>query len=206
MTVREIICPTCGAPRRVTNPGTLMVVCEFCGSAVFWDAEQVRAAGRKAALSEGFTRLYRGATGTLRGKRFVAEGRVRYSFGRGFWDEWHLRYADGGDGWLTEDNHELCVETRVAGATPPSGRFDKLTVGGVEFVVEERGEAECIGGEGELPCVAVPGTRYAYVDGSSPDGKHSVGVEYDASPPTVFVGDWLVAEDLTLDDEGEDWE
>jgi len=211
MTAREINCPNCGAPRRVENPGTLMFVCEYCGAAVYWDEGQVRASGQKAALTEGFTRLYRGATGRLRGKRFTTEGRVRYSFGRGFWDEWYLRFDDGATAWLTEDNHEICVEAKLAGVTdvaevpPPQGSFTRASFRGIDFMIEERGEAECIGAEGELPFVVRLGETYRYVDGSSPDGKHSVGIEYDADPPNVFVGDWLRHEDVALDDEGEDW-
>ncbi len=49
------------------------------------------------------------------------------------------------------------------------------------------------------------GERYRYIDGSSPDGKHSLGIEYDAGPGAVFLGDWLAHGELTLDDEGEDW-
>jgi hypothetical protein len=205
MTAREVNCANCGAPRRVENPGTLMFVCEYCGSAVYWDEGQVRASGQKAALTEGFTRLYRGASGSLRGKRFATEGRVRYSFGRGFWDEWYLRFDDGSTAWLTEDNHELCVEARVAEVPPPNGGYARVSIRGIDFVVEERGEAECIGAEGELPFVVRLGEKYRYVDGSSPDGKHAVGVEYDEDPANVFVGDWLVHEDIRLDDEGEDW-
>jgi hypothetical protein len=182
----------------------MMFVCEYCASPVYWDAEQVRSSGRKAALSEGFTRLYRGALGTLRGRRFRTEGRVRYSFGRGFWDEWYLRFDDGTAAWLTEDNHELCLEAQVPGA-PPAGAYARLTIAGQEFVVEERGEAECIGAEGELPFVVEMGETYRYVDGSSPDGRHSLGIEYDAEPPTLFVGDWLRQDELALDDEGEGW-
>ena len=205
MTAREVNCPNCGAPRRVENPGTLMFVCEYCSSAVYWDEGQVRASGQKAALTEGFTRLYRGASGSYRGRRFTTEGRVRYSFGRGFWDEWYLRFDDGSTAWLTEDNHELCLETKAADVPPPNGGFVRLSLHGIDFVVEERGEAECIGAEGELPCVARLGERYRYIDGSSPDGKHSVGIEYDNEPANAFVGEWLGHEDVRLDDEGEDW-
>jgi hypothetical protein len=180
-------------------------VCEYCGSAVYWDADQVRAAGTRAALSEGFTRLYRGATGTVRGKRFEATGRVRYSFGRGFWDEWILRLDDGTTAWLTEDDHELCLERPVDGPPPPDVGGSRVVLGGIEFFVEERGEAELVGAEGELPFVVTLGERYRYVDGSSPDGKHSFGLEYDRAPGAVFLGDWLRPEELTLDDEGEDW-
>jgi hypothetical protein len=80
-----------------------------------------------------------------------------------------------------------------------------VTITGREFVVEERGQAECVGAEGELPFVVQMGESYRYVDGSSPDGKHSLGIEYDEEPATVFVGDWLRADELVLDDEGEGW-
>jgi hypothetical protein len=189
----------------VENPGTLMFVCEYCASVVYWDAGQVRASGQKAALTEGFTRLYRGASGSVRGRRFTTEGRVRYSFGRGFWDEWYVRFDDGSTAWLTEDNHELCLETKVPHASPPDGASAWLSIGGADFAVEERGQAECIGAEGELPFVVRLGDTYRYVDGSSPDGKRAVGIEYDGEPASVFVGDWLAHEDVQLDDEGEDW-
>jgi hypothetical protein len=205
MTLREVNCPTCGAPRRITNPATMMFVCAYCGSPVYWDADQVRSAGTQAALTEGFTRLYREATGSLRGKRFDTLGRVRYGFGRGCWDEWYLRFEDGTTAWLTEDNHELCLEWPMGETPPPDNGFVRLTLRGLDFVVEERGEAECLGAEGELPFVVRLGERYRYVDGSSPDGKHSLGIEYDAAPGAIFLGDWLGHEELALDDEGEDW-
>jgi len=205
MSGREIRCPSCGGPRELTNPGVLMFVCEFCGRAVYWDEEQVRASGEQAALTEGFTRLYRDATGELEGHgRFTAVGRIRYSFGTGFWDEWYLRFADGTHGWLTEDNHELCLEEQVEAQVPEFGTFDRLTVGNLELFVEETGQAVCVGAEGELPMVVLPGERYDYIDGSSPDGRHSLGIEYDDEDrPSVFVGDWIPARELVIDGEGQ---
>jgi Domain of unknown function (DUF4178) len=205
MTIRDVSCPGCGAPRRIANPGTMMFVCTYCGNPVYWDADQVRSVGAKAALTEGFTRLYREAKGSLRGTRFETLGRVRYDFGRGFWDEWYLQFEGGTTAWLTEDNHELCLEWRVNEAPPPDNGFARVTLGGIEFVVEERGEARCVGAEGELPFVVTLGERYRYIDGSSPDGKHSFGIEYDAAPGAVFLGDWLAHGELALDDEGDDW-
>jgi hypothetical protein len=183
----------------------MMFICAYCGVPVYWDVDQVRSAGTKAALTEGFTRLYRDATGSVRGKRFETLGRVRYSFDRGFWDEWYLRFEDGTTAWLTEDNHELCLERGVNETPPPDDGRVRIALGGLEFAVEERGVAECIGAEGELPFLVMLGQRYRYIDGSSPDGKHSLGVEYGDAYGAVFIGDWLGHEELALDDEGEDW-
>ena len=93
-----------------------MAVCEYCGGVACWNEQGLAGTGKRSMLSEGFTRLYRGATGTLRGQRFRVEGRVRYSFGEGFWDEWYVTTPDGTPAWLTEDDHELALQTRYDGS------------------------------------------------------------------------------------------
>ncbi|MDA8020999.1 MAG: DUF4178 domain-containing protein [Thermoanaerobaculia bacterium] len=214
---QSISCPSCGAPKEMRHPGIVMFTCEHCGSPVYWNEEAVRAGGRRAVLDEGFTRLYRGATGTYRRKRFRVLGRVRYLHGRdgvarGFWDEWFLRTSDGRDVWLTEDDHELSLQTRSE--VDDAMAFDRYRVGSrvlhrdTEFVVEEIGVAECFGMEGELPDVWEVGETYPFVDLASPDGRYTLGFEFDEGenePPTAFLGRWLEQSDLRLDDEGVDW-
>ncbi len=209
MRPKEIQCPSCGAVHPVWNPGIMMVVCEYCGNAVYWDEDQIRNAGKQSILPEGFSRLYRGATGELSGRRFVVLGRVRYSFGHGFWDEWFLEYADGTTAWLTEDNHELALETLLESTpVPPFASLypgARLTIEGETFVVEEVGEAECLGMEGDLLHPVLTGERYRYADASSPDGRHTLGIEYDETPPTVYKGAWISHTALKMDEEGDDW-
>ncbi|MFH0902249.1 MAG: DUF4178 domain-containing protein [Pseudomonadota bacterium] len=182
-----------------------MVVCEYCNAAIYWDTEKILNAGKQAALAEGFTRLYRGAIGRIDKRQFQVLGRVRYSFGRGFWDEWYVELGDGTGGWITEDNHELCLEHQVEAAVDSFGSFRRLTIEGSEFVVEESGKAECLGVEGDLPLVITVGESYQFVDGSSPDGRLAMGIEYDQDPPSVFVGRWLAHSEVRLEDEGEEW-
>ena len=209
MEPKNIRCPSCGAEKIITNPGIVTVVCEYCGTAIYWDRDKVMSAGRQSLLPEGFTRLYRGATGRLKGHSFTVTGRVRYSFGKGFWDEWFLEFQNGSLGWLTEDNHELALQTKkeLENCPPP----DSLSPGAIfrafnrEFVVQEVGQAECLGMEGDLPIRVETGEKYLFADASSPDGKYTLGIEYDQEPPSVFLGKWLDYTDLRLDDEGLDW-
>ena len=209
MQPKRISCPSCGAGHDLYNPGIVMIACEYCGNALYWDADKVKDAGQQSILAEGFSRLYRGATGKLKNRSFFVMGRVRYSFGHGFWDEWFLEFGDGSIGWLTEDNHEFALEKRSAAKKLPP--FDKLTPGlrftvrGISFVVEEIGQAECLGMEGDLPIDVQSGETYAFTDASSQDGKHSLGLEYDRQPPVVYFGQWLKYQDIRMDDEGVDW-
>jgi hypothetical protein len=209
MATQTISCPSCGAGHDIHNPGVITVACEYCGNAIYWDKEKITDAGTQSILPEGFSRLFRGAAGKLENRRFLVMGRVRYSFGAGFWDEWFLEFDDGTIGWLTEDNHELILQTRTSPENIPP--FDSLspgkaiTIKGTRFVVNEVGEAECVGMEGDLPIEARTGERYKFVDAASPDGKFVFGIEYDVDPPTVFIGRWLRYSDLVLDDEGLEW-
>ena len=210
MTPQSVSCPSCGATHDVLNPGVITVVCEYCGNAVYWDEEKIRSAGKQSVLPEGFSRLYRGATGSLDHRRFIVMGRVRYSFGKGFWDEWFLEFNDGSIGWLTEDNHELALQTRTSPGRIPAA--ESLHPGksfnirkDTTVVVREVGEAECIGVEGDLPIAVTTGETYKFADAGTPDGRFVFGIEYDADPPTVFIGKWLKYGDLTLDDEGLEW-
>lgn len=218
---RNIPCPSCGAPKELVHPGIVMFTCEHCGTPVYWDEDAVRAGGKHSVLDEGFSRLYRGATGSYRRTRFRVLGRVRYLYGRdgvarGFWDEWFLRTEKGEDVWLTEDDHELSVQSEVT--VDDAMEFERYRLGSrvfhrdTEFLVEEVGVAECFGTEGELPEEWEVGETYPFVDLSSPDGRYSLGLEFDGDsadgdddPPTAFLGRWLEHADLKMDDEGADW-
>jgi hypothetical protein len=186
-----------------------MFSCEFCKSLVYWDQEKIINAGTIAALPEGFSRLYRGATGTLLSKRFVVLGRARYSFCRGFWDEWYVEMHDGKTAWLSEDDHEFCLEGEVEEPPPVDPAALKpraeLSLGGKRFVIEEVGKTSCLGIEGEIPKAVLPDESYSFADGSSVDGQYSLGIEFDGDRPTVFEGHWLRYASIQMDDEGDEW-
>jgi len=207
--VVEFNCPSCGAPHEIRNPGIVKATCEYCGNAVIWDEQRIQDAGKQATLPEGFTRLYRGASGRLLSKRFEVIGRVRYGFGGGFWDEWFVTLQDGRTGWLSEDNHELALQSPLSDARVlPFAQYrpgTQIFVDKTEYLVQEIGEASCLGIEGELPKLVEAGESYPYVDASSPDGRYALGIEYDDDPPTVFHGRWLKQASVKLDDEGRSW-
>jgi len=212
--MKTIGCPSCGADQEILDPSTISLVCEYCDSVIVWDEEGMKLSGKQSRLSEGFSRLYRGALGTIKGQRFQVLGRVRYSFGRGFWDEWYLMLDTGETAWVTEDNHELAFQARIEAGTQ-FGHYSNYNVGddieidGETFRVQEVGHAVCLGIEGALPKSILPEEQYPYVDGTSLDGKKTFGLEYDGPsegmPPSIFVGSWVHPESLALDDESLDW-
>jgi hypothetical protein len=204
----SVRCPECGAPLPIRSPASILVVCEYCRAAVYWNEEAVLSAGKQSVLPEGFTRLYRGAQGSLSGERFEVLGRARYEFRSGVWDEWYVALGPQRNGWITEDDHELAVQHPVdatylgdLAGYAPGQRFDAH---GMKFEVDEVGETVCVGIEGELPKFVTSGERYRYLDASTLDGHTVLGLEL-GEKPSAYLGRWLAHEDVRLDDEGDAW-
>ncbi len=191
---RKFQCPSCGAGNIVTNPGILMKICDYCKTAIYWDKDSALRVGSKSMDLPQSPRFKTGGVGKLQGRIFKILGRLTYEHESGFWHEWFIEFDDGSLKWLTEDEGELFIETPIK-VKQELPLFDKLRPG-MQFqlgnntgIVEELGEARVIGGEGQIPRDVEIGETYSYVDGTSTDGKHSFGLEYDSSgAPEVFWG------------------
>jgi len=197
--VREFKCPSCGAANDVTNPGVVMRVCDYCKTAMYWDSESVVSAGGKSLDLPPSSRFKVGGTGKISGQRFRVLGRLSYAHESGTWSEWFAEMQDGKIKWITEDEGELFIEEPVAVSTAIP-RFEDLQPGSIipindkTGVVEEIGQARCLGGEGQIPFKVQIGETYPYADGAGADGSFSFGLEYDAETgaPTLFVGTALL--------------
>ncbi len=191
---RRFQCPSCGASNLVTNPGVLMKICDFCKTAIYWDKESALKAGAKSLDLPQSPRFKTGGIGKLQGRPFTILGRLTYKHESGFWHEWYVEFDDKTIVWLTEDEGELFVENPldIKTALPPLESLSpgmQISLNDKIGVVEEIGQARCIGGEGQIPILVEIGETYPYVDGASPDGKNSFGLEYDSSgTPQVFWG------------------
>jgi|GEM_PF-3167135 len=72
--------------------------------------EKLSIKGKQSGLAPTVSGLQIGQSGELYKKRFTVLGRVRYKYDEGHWDEWHLRFNDGSECWLSEDEGEFCLE------------------------------------------------------------------------------------------------
>ncbi|MBI4964507.1 MAG: DUF4178 domain-containing protein [Desulfomonile tiedjei] len=192
---RKFQCPSCGGANKVTNPGILMKICDYCKTAIYWDKESALRAGNKSMDLPQSARFKVGATGKIRGRSFTVLGRLTYAHDQGVWHEWFVEMQDGQIMWLTEDEGELFLETPLELVTP-APPFEELqpgmqiTLNDKVGVVEEIGKAQCLGGEGQIPFQVEIGETYPYADGAGGDGSFSFGLEYDAQTgkPSAFIG------------------
>ena len=190
-------CPACGAPITFKRGSSIVVVCEFCNSAVARGDRKLEDLGKVAELVETGSPLDVGLRGVYRGVPFELTGRAQLGHSAGgIWDEWYAAFQDGRWGWLAEAQGRFYLtfqkEMSEHSLIEP---FDMLELGepvaampsSVPFVVAEKGVARALGAKGEIPYKLVPGEEYSYADLSGPQGEFAT-LDYGQFPPLIFVG------------------
>jgi hypothetical protein len=144
-----------------------MITCTSCHAVCLVGRDTLELTGKSATLAASTGALRLGVTGEYEGASFVVQGRVRYSYDQGFWDEWCLQFSNSKLGWVSEDDGELTItQNRKTSITPI--RFSKLKVGqsivsgDSNYRVQESGTAVSLGGEGQLPFVVLPRETIEY--------------------------------------------
>ncbi|WP_347328667.1 DUF4178 domain-containing protein, partial [Ralstonia pseudosolanacearum] len=149
-------CPACGAPVELKSAAAVMAVCSFCKSTLLRDGETLKDIGKMSAVLEDYARVQIGTTGRYQGRAFTVIGRIQLRYDAGFWNEWYALFDDGSDGWLAEASGQVTM-TLASGRPADAVPFESLRPGqsydadGKRFVLSDVREADCTGGEGELP-------------------------------------------------------
>lgn len=197
MIVTRANCPSCGAPVEFKLGASIVVICEFCNSAVARTDRDVRNLGKVADLVDTRSPLAVGVEGRFDGQSFVLTGRsqIQHQAG-GVWDEWYATFGDGRTGWLAEAQGRFFMTFPVrvpdANLLPPLASARPGLAGPLpgtqgNFVVSEIGAARPISAEGEIPYELVPGEEYYFVDLAGDAGQFAT-IDYSETPPLLFVG------------------
>jgi hypothetical protein len=195
VTGRTATCPNCGAPVVFLWSAAVQTTCEYCRSVLVRHDVELERVGVAADVPQDSSPVQRGTVGTWRGRGFTVVGRIVYAYERGGWNEWHLRFTDGGGGWLSDAQLEYAVTELV---TPPSElpqRFQltpgrEVDVAGERFTVTTVTEAHYATVEGELPFEYWDKGDVTFVDLRTPGARFAT-IDYTESPPLVFVGEFV---------------
>ena len=161
-------CPSCGAPFDWHSKFAEVITCESCQGVCRIHGDSVTLTGQSAKLIQSSSGLGLGVTGSYQNVAFAIVGRVRYGYPKGFWDEWCAHTMEGDLIWLTEDDGTL-TKSRSRKLRKQTSDLDKVGLGRSIFIadhdylVEEIGEAKCLGTEGQLPFSAMPGDVIQYI-------------------------------------------
>jgi len=162
-------CPSCAGELDWDQRFAHLVVCPYCSSSIVVDEQALRVSGKMNVLAVPPGPLFVGGTGRLGKHTFRVAGRVRYGYGRGVWDEWYLLLGDDTTAWISQDEGGYTFERLRSDAAPSAELLEarpgaQVQLGSTSFQVNERDEATCEGGEGQLPFDLEVGHRIAYLD------------------------------------------
>lgn len=198
-------CPSCGAPVQFRWSGAVQTVCGYCQSVLVRAGMDLRDVGRKSSPPPSVTPIQLGTRGVFDGRPFEVVGRIVYGYERGHWNEWHLAFADGGSGWLSDALAEYAVtfaETGEAAAQiPAAGTLQPgqtVRVGQQDYVVGSVTSARYAGTEGELPFEYWDKTTLPFADLKGREGDRFATLDYSEQPPLVFTGRYVDFEELKL--------
>lgn len=191
----DLNCPSCGAQVPHNLKYAKLVVCPSCSAGLFLEDDAVRGAGERAALSVEPSLFQLGVPFEWRNGTYVPHGRIRFDYGRGFWDEWWVGSNAGEAVWMSVDEGDIAIESPLTlnGAAPAFESLqtgNTVKMGDTSLIVTERNSATCIGFEGELPEIIAPGDQHDYVHLSGPGGLLYT-IEYADGETEVFKGQWI---------------
>ncbi len=177
-------CPECGAQISFEHAASAATVCPSCRSVVLRGAADAPVvAGRVSSIARDLSPLQVGARGQAEGRAFEIVGGLRRAHRTARWNEWALRFSDGGAGWIGEGNGQWRVFTIDAPITGLQIRQlragEAVELGGAEWRVTERGAARVIAADGELPFAPALETPAAFADLASADGRRVATLEED---------------------------
>jgi hypothetical protein len=193
----EVSCPACGATISFKIGSSVVVVCEFCHSAIARGDRAIEDLGKVADIVDTGSPLDVGLKGVYQKIPFELTGRAQLGHeAGGVWDEWYAAFEDGRWGWLAEAQGKFYMtfdQTLPDQALIPP--YEMLQLGepvaaissSIPLVVAEKSQAEALGATGEIPYKLTPGAQYLFADLSGPGGIFAT-IDYGDQPPSVYMG------------------
>lgn len=207
MSVLQANCPTCAGPIEFKAGSTIVLVCPYCRSAVSRTDRGLEDLGKVAEIVDSESPLTLGLKGTYKDSRFELTGRaqLKHELG-GVWDEWYATFSNGWVGWLAEAQGRFYMtfyQPLPEGAVLPS--LEGLQLGQVlseipspaPLMVQEKGRAESVAADGEIPYKLTPGEQSPYADLAGKNNAFGT-IDYSMSPPWVFVGSQVTLDEIGL--------
>lgn len=186
-------CLKCGADMGESFRWARMVNCDHCGTAHILRDAVFALAGSSGVLHEapGLVHLAQPLVTPM--GAFDPKGIVRFSYGRGAWDEFWALDSAGSGAWISVDEGDIVVQRPLSGndlpRDPPS-LGSTVTHDAEDWTITEAETARCIGFRGQLPEVFHLDEVFTFVNASCGDGRLLSGEFHDGTA-AWFVGPWL---------------
>ena len=188
---KHINCPQCGDALDIHFKWTKLVACNSCKSSIFLSDEGAELIGKASTLSPEPSLIKLHDPIIIDNKNYLPLGKVRYAYGRGFWEEWFLKGENNREFWLSIDEGDFVLEKRAEISLPfKTPRIVRVGKRYGQYLATEIGEGVCVGYEGELPSPINIGKTHNYIH-LSKGGGNLVTVEFSDEIDKIFQGRWI---------------
>ena len=198
MTAPAANCPNCGAPVKFLWSSAVQTTCEFCHSILVRTDVDLEKVGQVSDLPPDASPIQIGTEGIYQNKSFVVIGRIIYEYEQGTWNEWHVVYNDGSNGWLADAQLEYDLSWLAKPTEPLPATVYKdlqLSFSGKSYQVTSLTKAHYKGVQGELPFQYWDKADVLFADLRNTDGDFAT-IDYSEHPALLFLGRPVEFDDL----------
>ncbi|MBI4873841.1 MAG: DUF4178 domain-containing protein [Acidobacteria bacterium] len=187
-------CPNCGAPVRFRFSSAVQSVCEYCRSILVRRDVNLERVGEVADLPPDPSPIQIATEGIYRNRPFVVAGRILYEYDQGGWNEWHIVFSDGANGWLSDAMAEYAVSFAVVPPPEVLPAAEQIHRGrrfrwyNVDYHTTVLTHARYRGVEGELPFEYWNKDKVVFADLRTEDARFGT-IDYSEWPPLLFLGE-----------------
>ena len=202
MTQRAAQCPSCGAPLRFAWSSAVQTTCPYCHSILVRTDVDLEKVGEVADLPPDASPIQIGTEGQFNSKSFVVVGRIRYVWAQGNWNEWHIAFNDGTNGWLADAQLTYAVSFLLPNKAPAVSP-DALQAGQIfdfentKYVLTTITRASYAGFEGELPFTTAGHEQMIFADLRTTEAQFAT-LDFSDAQPVLYVGRELPYDELKL--------
>ncbi|OWU86109.1 hypothetical protein ATO6_04415 [Oceanicola sp. 22II-s10i] len=196
-------CPNCGDRIDPRMAGFRHVVCPSCGTSLLIEDEAVRQAGQAGVMHDAPMLFGLGDRVNVWGKNYDILGHARFSYGRGWWDEFQAVNEAGSLFWLSVDEGDVAIQAPLpqpnwpkATSAPALGA--QFSVDGRKFNVTEAERAECLALRGAFDEELTVGETYDFVNCAAANGALLSG-EFWPGGRSWFIGNWADPFDIRVE-------
>ena len=202
MTQRAADCPSCGAPLRFAWSSAVQTACPYCHSILVRHDVDIERVGEVADLPPDASPIQIGTEGQFDSKNFVVVGRIRYVWAQGSWNEWHIAFSDGTNGWLADAQLTYAVSflrPNMAPAIAPDAlqAGQVFHLGDTQYVMTTITRASYAGFEGELPFTTAGHEEMVFADLRTTEAEFAT-LDFSDQQPVLYTGRELPYDDLKL--------
>lgn len=192
--MEELNCPNCGARCSILLKQIKVATCTSCKTTLMINDAQVHSVGEQGEMHDAPLLFGLGDQVTLGKTSTMILGHARYSYGRGFWDEFCGIDPNGESYWISVDEGDVVRQVRLRDTDAPKFRppfkpGETLDFDSSDFTVTEVETAECIALRGQFDEKLHVGETHCYVNASAGDEVLLSGEFWDGNA-IWFFGRW----------------